>query len=444
MLIPVKSFALAKVRLAGVLSGPERSTLARGMAERVVAAAGTLPVWCVCDDPEVRTWAASVGADVEWTPGLGLNGAVQAAVQRRNQAGTGRVVVAHGDLPFAAGLDAFAAAAPDEVVIVPDRRASGSNVVSVPTGAGFRFAYGVDSVRPALRRGHPVRPVGARGPRRGTGLGCGRAGRPGGPHPPGSAAGGDAVSDPTGAAPSRDLPTPERALVVVAHPDDAEFQAGATLAKWARAGCVVHHLVMTDGSKGTWDRTVDSEWLVRQRKDEQRAAATLLGGSGVVFLDHVDGELDADRTTRAQVCSVIRRLRPTVVLGHDPWKRYRLHPDHRAAGQLCVDGIVAARDPFFHSEQLVDGLTPHRPDALLLFEADEVNHHEVVTEEDLTAKLAALEAHVTQMETTHFYKVGDGDPLEEFRAGQRSRLATAGLAAGAPLAEAYHVIIDQL
>ena len=159
---------------------------------------------------------------------------------------------------------------------------------------------------------------------------------------------------------------------------------------------------------------------------------------------HVDGELDAIRPVRAQVCSVIRRLRPTVVLGHDPWKRYRLHPDHRAAGQLCIDGIVAARDPFFHPEQLVEGVTPHRPEALLLFEPDEINHHEAVDEQDVAAKLAALEAHTTQMETTHFYKVGDGDPLTGFRDGQRARLAAAGAAAGVPLAEAYHLIVDQL
>lgn len=252
------------------------------------------------------------------------------------------------------------------------------------------------------------------------------------------------MTDPTTDAPSRDLPVPQCALVIVAHPDDAEFQAGATLAKWARQGCAVHHLVLTDGSKGTWDRTVDIPWLIEERKHEQRAAATLLGGTGVAFLSNVDGELDASRAVRSQVCSVIRRVRPDVVLGHDPWKRYRLHPDHRAAGQLCVDGIVAARDPFFHPEQLVDGVTPHRPEALLLFEADEVNHHEVVEEQDLMAQLAALEAHTSQMESTHFYRAGDGDPLEQFRQRQRAKLADAGAAAGAPLAQAFHLIVDQL
>lgn len=147
VLIPVKSFSRAKVRLAGALDGASRAQLARSMAERVVAAAAPLPVWCICDDPDVRDWAATVGAAVEWTPGVGLNGAVQTAVQRRGEAGVDRVVVAHGDLPFASGLAGFADAVPDEVVIVPDRRGHGSNVLSVPTDAGFRFAYGEGSFR---------------------------------------------------------------------------------------------------------------------------------------------------------------------------------------------------------------------------------------------------------------------------------------------------------
>ena len=171
------------------------------------------------------------------------------------------------------------------------------------------------------------------------------------------------MSDPT--ALGIGLDPPSSALVIVAHPDDAEFQCGATLAKWARGGTVVHHLVLTDGSKGTWDPDADQPDLIARRRSEQRVAAGALGARGeVLFLDRVDGELTADVETRAEVSAVIRRLRPLVILGHDPWRRYRLHPDHRVAGQLAVDGIVAARDPFFHPEQLSAGATVHRPDAL--------------------------------------------------------------------------------
>jgi len=137
-----------------------------------------------------------------------------------------------------------------------------------------------------------------------------------------------------------------------AHPDDAEFQAGATLAKWAAAGCRVTHLVLTDGSKGTWDPDQDPAALVAARHDEQRAAATVLGAEDPIFVDLIDGELVSGIVERGRVAEVIRRVRPDVVLGHDPWTRYRLHPDHHAAGRLCVEGVVAARDPGFHREQV--------------------------------------------------------------------------------------------
>ena len=183
------------------------------------------------------------------------------------------------------------------------------------------------------------------------------------------------------------LATPARALAVGAHPDDVEFGCGATLAKWAAAGCELHHLVCTDGSKGTWDPDEDTARLVATRQEEQRAASRALGGQGsVVFLGWPDGELEAGLRQRWQVAYWIRRVAPDVVLGHDPWKRYRLHPDHRHAGFLLTDAVVAARDPHFFPEQ---GPKPHRPQALLLWEAEEPDHVEEV-QDFADAKLAAL------------------------------------------------------
>ena len=238
-----------------------------------------------------------------------------------------------------------------------------------------------------------------------------------------------------------DLPTPDRALAIGAHPDDVEFGCGATLAKWAAAGCVVDHLVCTDGSKGTWDADQDLAELVVQRRDEQRAAAKALGATGeVVFLDWPDGELDSGLRQRWQVAYWIRRLRPAVVLGHDPWKRYRLHPDHRHAGFLAVDGVVAARDPHFFPEQDV---VHHRPDALLLFEADEPDHVEQAGERDVERKLAALEAHRSQLVSTMFVDPGSPDAdrqLTDFRTRVRDRLAEHGRLAGVPAGEAFKAI----
>ena len=114
------------------------------------------------------------------------------------------------------------------------------------------------------------------------------------------------------------------------------------------------------------------------------------------------------------------------MLGHDPWKRYRLHPDHRHAGFLTVDGVVAARDPHFFPEQ---ALPHHRPSALLLFEADEPDHVEAVGEGDVEGKLAALESHRSQLRSTMSVEEGSAgydEQLAAFRDRVRDRLAEHG------------------
>ena len=158
----------------------------------------------------------------------------------------------------------------------------------------------------------------------------------------------------------------------------------------------MHLLVLTDGSKGTWDADDDLDRLVATRIDEARAAASTLAGATVHFGGFVDGELESGVETRRAVCATIRAVRPDVVLGHDPWQRYRLHPDHRHAGWATVDGIVAARDPHFFPGL---GGAPHRPDALLLFEADEPNHAEPI-DDTIAVKVDALLCHRSQWRST--------------------------------------------
>lgn len=238
---------------------------------------------------------------------------------------------------------------------------------------------------------------------------------------------------------SLNLPTPTVALAIGAHPDDVEFGCGATLAKWAAAGCVVHHLICTDGSKGSWDVDADTGALVRTRQEEQRAAAKALGATGdQVFLGHVDGELESGLAARREVAAWIRRLRPTVVLGHDPWKRYRLHPDHRHAGLLAVEGIVAARDPHFFPEL---ELPHHRPDELLLFEADEPDHVEDVADH-VDRKVAALLSHTSQLRSTMgIDESADQATIEAQRAAfehdVHARLMERGALEGVALGESY-------
>ena len=246
-----------------------------------------------------------------------------------------------------------------------------------------------------------------------------------------------------------DLPIPAVALAVGAHPDDIEFGAGATLARWAAVGCRVHFLVLTDGSKGTWDPDADLGALVAERASECREAASrLLGGdvdaAGCVqFLDEVDGELVDGPNQRRAVAHAIRSVQPDVLLGHDPWRRYRLHPDHRAAGFLTLDALVAARDPHYFPEL---GLAPHRPHALLLWEPDLVNHVERCPTDAAAAKVAALLCHHSQHQSTMGLSDADGGDasgVDGFATRIAWQLAQHGAVAGLDAGEAFH-LIDQL
>jgi LmbE family N-acetylglucosaminyl deacetylase len=241
---------------------------------------------------------------------------------------------------------------------------------------------------------------------------------------------------------SVDLPSPSVALAIGAHPDDVEFGCGGTFAKWASAGCHIHHLICTDGSKGTWERDQSPAELVASRQEEQREASRRLGGVGdVVFLDWPDGELDSGVRQRWQIAFWIRRLRPEVVLGHDPWKRYRLHPDHRHAGFLATDGIVAARDHLFFPEQ---GERPHRPEALLLWEADEPDHVENIAGFE-KRKLAALLAHRSQFRSTMHINddvAAETPEMAAFMARLDAHHGRAGARAGLATGEAFKALRD--
>lgn len=236
---------------------------------------------------------------------------------------------------------------------------------------------------------------------------------------------------------SSDLEVPSVALAIGAHPDDIEFGCGGTLAKWAASGCIVHHLVLTDGSKGTWNPDADTTALIAQRQIEQREAASRLGAQGeVVFMHQVDGDLTDTRELRGEIARHIRRLRPQVVLGHDPWKRYRLHPDHRHAGFLTCDAIVAARDPHFFKEH---GIAHHRPQHLLLWEADEPDHGEDIGS-FVDQKISALLAHESQFEST--MKAIDQTALDKFSQRMRTRMAELGQRINRPAAEIFKKISD--
>ena len=239
-----------------------------------------------------------------------------------------------------------------------------------------------------------------------------------------------------------DLDIPTSALAIGAHPDDIEFGAGGTLAKWANCGLRrplprVHRRI--EGHAGM---PTPTPW------PSSNAAATSSarrpGGSPVNASARSSSSTASTASWRTtpphepRSSEAIRRLRPDVVVSHDPWKRYRLHPDHRVTGQLVCDAIVGARDPHFHRDL---GLAPFRPTALMLFEADLPNHAEDVTA-TVERKLTALLAHESQFESTMHAKGGDPALLDAFRTRILDRLAELGEPWDLPYAEVFALMID--
>lgn len=229
------------------------------------------------------------------------------------------------------------------------------------------------------------------------------------------------------------LATPDRVLAVGAHPDDIEFGCGGTLARWAKDGATVVMAIMTDGSKGSWDAGRDRAQLAAERKAEQQRAAAVLAADAVVMLDHVDGELWHSPELRTQLCRLIRTHKPNVLLTHDPWKPYELHPDHRVTGWAVLDGLISARDPLFEPDM---GIPPHRPEHLLLWKAAEPDHWEDVSSTWAT-KIEALLCHASQGETTMDAANHGEIHREHFEERMRHRARELGAPAGLPLAESF-------
>jgi LmbE family N-acetylglucosaminyl deacetylase len=146
------------------------------------------------------------------------------------------------------------------------------------------------------------------------------------------------------------------------------------------------------------------------------------------MLDHPDGELEYTMALREELCLWIRRLRPDVVLTHDPWRRYMLHPDHRATGWAAIDAVVAARDHLFFPKQLNENLTEHRPEALLLWAADEPDHWEDIAD-TFDQKVEALLCHSSQAATT----MGDAHESVERRREFADRLLARATQQGRPV-----------
>ncbi len=190
---------------------------------------------------------------------------------------------------------------------------------------------------------------------------------------------------------------PVYALVVSPHPDDAEFGAAGTVARWIRESKKVVYVICTDGSKGTSDRSVAPETLAGIREAEQREAARVLGVEEVVFLRYPDQGLEDTSQFRKDLVRQIRRYRPEVVVTADPYRRYVWHRDHRITGQVVLDAVFPfARDHLAYPDLLEEGLEPHKVSELLFWGAEEINYRSNITE-TVEVKIAALQCHKSQL-----------------------------------------------
>jgi LmbE family N-acetylglucosaminyl deacetylase len=204
---------------------------------------------------------------------------------------------------------------------------------------------------------------------------------------------------------------PERAMVIVAHPDDAEFLAGGSVVLWTQNSTAVTYVVVTNGDKGTDDPNLTSAELAVIREDEQRHAAQRLGVTEVFFLGYPDSMLQPTLDVRRDIVRMIRRHRPNVVVTFDPTNRfiaenYMNHPDHRAAGDAALDAVFpAARDRLTFPELFTEeGLAPHKVEEVWMGAPHEPNHW-VNIEPVLQDKIEALRQHHSQL---------DDMPLEQF------------------------------
>ena len=193
-----------------------------------------------------------------------------------------------------------------------------------------------------------------------------------------------------------------RGMVVVAHADDAEFSCSGTVAKWCREGMEVVYVIVTDGSKGTEDRTIAPERLSEIRRQEQINAGKILGLKEVVFLGYPDAYLQPTLEVRRDITREIRRFRPDILITLNPTRTlngsfYIGHPDHFAAGEAAISAVFpAARDHLTFPELLKEGLEPHKVRELLIVGHDNPDKW-IDVSDSLHIAMQALMAHASQI-----------------------------------------------
>ncbi len=204
------------------------------------------------------------------------------------------------------------------------------------------------------------------------------------------------------------IETPERALVIFAHPDDAEFGCSGTVARWVREGAKVFYTVCTNGDKGSNDPEMTSDRLVKIREQEQRNAAAVLGVEEVVFLGYPDGGLEDTPDLRRSIVRSIRRFRPDICICPNAFYQTRFsHRDHRVCGVSALDAMFPyARDHLHFPELLKEGLQPHKTGMALMWGSEDPDEWVDITD-TIEQKIKALKCHESQGFGGGWANIGD-------------------------------------
>ncbi len=227
------------------------------------------------------------------------------------------------------------------------------------------------------------------------------------------------------------------AMVVTAHPDDAEWGCSGSVAKWTRLGWDVVYVLCTDGSKGTEDRDISSEKLSKIREEEQRNAGKILGLKAIEFLGYPDGYLEPSLDVRRDISREIRKYKPSVLITTNPKRdllsgNYLGHPDHFAAGEAALSAVFpSARDHLTFPELLEEGLEPHKVKQVWINMFNMGNNNSnlffnPLEKKDVELATNALLAHVSQ--------ISDPDRAKEYMSSRRQEV---GQICGTDFAEAF-------
>lgn len=222
-----------------------------------------------------------------------------------------------------------------------------------------------------------------------------------------------------------------KVMVVMPHPDDAEFGCAGTVARWVREGREIIYVVCTNGDKGSSDPDMTSPRLAEIRRKEQLAAANVLGVKEVFFLDYPDGGLEDTPEFRERLVKIIRTFRPDVVMTNDPYRKYMSHRDHRVTGTVTLDAVYPyCRDRLFYPQHEAEGLKPHYVKEIFIWGAEDADTFLDISE-TFDLKIAALSCHASQL----------AGRIEMLKPRMKERAEKMGQAHGVPMAESFHRIV---